>query len=110
MLERTVDVHLVELAHDPRPEPLAQREDAGALGLALLRQDVARLAEADDEGHGERARAHPTLVPSAVHLRDEAYARLAPPYVERSDALRPVDLVSGDRRKVDVHALHVEVD
>ena len=73
-------------------------------------QDVARLAEADDERDRQRARAHPALVAAAVHLRDEAHARLAAPHVERADALRAVHLVRRDRREVDVHLLHVEVD
>ncbi len=41
--------------------------------------------------------------------RLEAHARLAPD-IERAHALRPVDLVAGDRQQVDVHRIDVERD
>jgi hypothetical protein len=96
--------------HDAGAEPLAKGDERRALRLALLEHDLARLAEADDERHRQRARTHPALVAAAVHLRDEAHARLAAPHVEGADALGAVDLVRRERREVDVHLLDVELD
>ena len=53
----------------------------------------ARLAQADDARHVQRARAHAALVAAAVHLRGQLHARILAPHVERADALRAVHLV-----------------
>src|SRR5690606_2919798 len=104
----SVEDDLVELARDSREEPITQRPQAGVLGLALAHQDFARLGEADDAGHVQRARAAAALVATAIHLRDEPYARLRAAHVERADALRAINFVRGDRRQVHVHGLDVE--
>src|SRR5438876_981664 len=54
--------------------------------------------------------ASPALVPAAVNHGREPYARPFTPYVERADALGPVEQVRRAREKVDPHRLDVDRD
>ena len=106
VLERAVDVDLVERGHDALVRSRSRRaRSRAASAFPSCAQISARLAEAHDARHVQRARAHAALVPAAVHLRDEAHARLAPADVQRADPLRAVHLVRGERGEVDVHLL-----
>jgi hypothetical protein len=70
--------------------------------------DLAGRAQADDAGDVERAGAHAALVAAAVNLLGKLHARVAAANIQRAHALRPVDLVAGEREQVDVVGLHVD--
>ena len=109
VLEAAVHGEEVEPRREPLPQLLAEREDARRLGVALDERERGGLAEPDDPRDVQGPGAEAALVPAAVHLRDEADARLAAD-VQRPDALRPVHLVGGERDEVGVRRLHVEGD
>ena len=74
------------------------------LGLS----DDAGLAEADDARHVERSLTQAAFVAAAVQQRLQAHARFAATDIERADALRPIDLVRGQRQQIDAERLHVD--
>src|SRR6202011_5735145 len=81
-----------------------------ALGLHLVHADLAGLAESDDAGDVEGARAHAALVPAAVDLLGDLDAGVAAADVESADTLRAIDLVAGEGEDVDVVLLDVDRD
>ena len=66
--------------------------------------DGRRLANADDQRRRQGAGAQAALLSAAIDQRRDAGARPAPD-IERADALRPVHLVAGNRRKIDTQSL-----
>src|SRR6185369_960652 len=97
-----VDVNLIQLRHDLLAEAIAHRLHL----LHFVRQfqagDFARCAESDDSWHVQRAGAHAALMSATIDLGDELDTRVATTNVESADALRSVNLVSGDRSEVNV--------
>src|SRR5262249_6746750 len=79
MLERAVELDLFERRREELAEPLALPEDPRVFGRPLFEHEVGGLAEPRDARHVERARPRTALVPTAVHLSDEAHARLRAP-------------------------------
>jgi hypothetical protein len=64
-----VDLGHIQRGGDLLLEPLAELEQAIALGVHLLAGDLAGLAQADDAGDIERAGAEATLLAAAVDER-----------------------------------------
>ena len=98
--------------HEPRhlrPQPRQQqagqpREPRAGLGERLARQPAGD-AEPDDAGHVLGPRPQPPLLPGPDDHRPQAHPA---PHEERADALRGVELVSGDRQEVDAERRHVD--
>ena len=80
----------------PLPERVAQRGELRRLAPGV--GERVRLAHPDRLMRRERARSEAVLLLAAVHLRRE---RDAGADVERPDALRPANLVRGERAEVD---------
>ncbi|MNM95059.1 hypothetical protein D3C81_1074840 [compost metagenome] len=99
----------VDLFHafQVRQEALGQHLDAQAVGGHFFLGDAEGLAHADDLVGGQGARAHAALVTAAVHLRLDAYARLAL-HVEGADTLGTVGLVRGEGHQVDLQRFQVD--
>ena len=72
------------------------------------RHSSQRRGEADDAGHVERAAAPAFLLPAAGDLRLEPHDRIAPPHVERADALRAVNLVGREAHQIDAERVDVD--
>ncbi len=67
----------------------------------------AGFAQPDDSGNVQRARAHPALVPAAVHLRRDLNARALAANIQRAHALGPIHFVPTERQQVDVVLDHI---
>src|SRR6185437_4930494 len=94
MLHVAVDLGVVERGLQLLAQIVAELDLALALGRHLLAAELARLAETDDAWNIQRARAHTALMAATVLLLGDLHARVAAANVERTDALRPVDLVA----------------
>ena len=92
-----------------RLQPVASRRSRSASSAISARGDRRGAAEPDAERRRQGARAQAALLPAAVDQRQQPHPRPAPD-IERADALRPVDLVAGDRQQVDLHRLDIERD
>src|SRR6266540_229361 len=90
VLERSIEVDLVERRHEAPPHVLSLTKDARVLCGAFLAHDVRRFAETHDARHVERAGPDAPLVAPAVHLRHQAHPRSRAPDVESTDALGTV--------------------
>src|SRR5215471_20835972 len=95
-----IQVDLIEPLENPGLELVAKLVQAPVLLEHLITGDFARLAEADDAGDVERARAHPALMPAAVHLGREPHARSLGTHVDRANSLGAVNLVPAQRHQV----------
>src|SRR5208282_4139983 len=108
MFHGAIDVDLVEPAHDAVFQTVSQaRHFAGFLWHLFLRNG-AGLAEAGDTGNIERPRAHSAFVAAAVNLRHQLHPRILAAHLQRARAFRPIQLVPGDGRDVDVHLVDVD--
>ena len=67
-------------------------------------RDAAGFAQADDQRRRQRAGAQAPLLPAAGEQRRQAHPRPAA-HEQRADALRPVELVAGERQQVDASAV-----
>src|SRR5205814_4060448 len=77
------------------------------VGVERLIGEPERSGQADDAGDVLRAGPSSTLVGATVLLR---VVLRAAPDVERAGALRTVQLVRGDRHKVDAEPVYVKVE
>jgi len=108
MLHAAVDINLVELRGDLLAQILAQGEQALGLLAHLLLRNFAGHAQTNNARNVQRPAAHAALVTASVHLRHQLHPRIAPPNVQRANALGPVNLVRRDRSQIHVVVDHVE--
>ena len=87
------------------PQPIAQHAQADRIGVAGTAAHLGRLAEPDDGGHVERARAIAALVAAAVDQRLEVDRRIPFRHIERADPFRAVHLVRAQRDEIDAERL-----
>src|SRR5262245_887438 len=97
VLHVAVDVYVVERILKLFLEVVAQLLPALRLCFHLIGRDLAGRTESDDAGNVQRAGTHTAFVTSAVDLLRDLHARVAAAYVESANALRPIDLVTGER-------------
>src|SRR6266550_8325809 len=91
----------------PGDDPVAQCRLPWGLESAALARDSHRHSEADDARHVLRSGAPALLLAAAgLHRRDARPAA----YVQRADALRPVELMGVDREEVDRDRPHVDLE
>src|SRR5260370_29608470 len=110
VLRGTVDVDLIELGLQARPQPIAQSTEPLRFFGHLLLSKLAGLAQSDDAGDVERAGTHTALVAAAIDDGGKLYTRGAPPNVQRAYTLWSVDLLRGKVRQVDIVLLHLHRD
>src|ERR1700722_12680745 len=108
MLHRTVDIDLIEAAHDAVAQAVALTgEVAGFLQHFVLR-DGASFTQAHDAGDVQRARTHAALVAATIEERGKPQTRILVAHVQSSYTFGPVDFVARDRHQVDI--LLVDID
>ena len=92
----------IQRLKDRIPQLLPQVQKASGFPDPFPLGDRARLAEADDERHGESAGAQPPFVAAAFDLRNQPRPGLSPADGQRADALRTVDLMRRKRSEIDI--------
>ncbi len=102
-----VDLHVIQGALEFAPQVVAELLLPGGFGSHLFAADLARLAQANDARHVQRAAAHAALVTAAVDLLGQLNARIAPPHVQGAHSLRSINLVPAQGEKVDVIGLYI---
>src|SRR5579872_1979100 len=108
MVHGTVDVDLIQFAHDAVAQTIAQPRELTGLLWHFFLSDGACLAKTDDARNIQRARAHTALVAAAIDDGGNLHARILAANIERAHALGAIHFVAGDRGQVDVLLNHVD--
>src|ERR1700678_426147 len=102
MLHVSIDDGIVERLLQLGAKVIAEFDLTLAFGFHLVHADLASGAEAHNAGHVERPRTHAALVATAVDLLGDLDAGIATAHIQRSNALGSIDLMSAERKHVDV--------
>src|ERR1700722_17144556 len=108
MLPRAVDVSLVQTVHDAVAQTVAQAGQLAGFPRHFFLSDGASFAQADYAGNIQCPGTHAPLVSATVDDCRNLHSRILAAYIQRSDALRTVHLVTGDRCQVDILLHHVD--
>src|SRR5580704_2876134 len=110
VLNRAVDVDLIELGFQTLFQAVAQSAEPRTLCLHFLLTEFTGFAQADDARHVERPGTHAALVAAAIDDGRELHARVAAANIQRANALGTVNFVAADGQQVDIVFLHVHRD
>ncbi len=94
MVQRAVDLHIVQCLQQPHAQPLAQAHCVTGYSFSLLGKERSRLAESNDAGHVERPGAKALLLVAPHHLRLEQHGAFCPPHIQGADTLGSIEFVS----------------
>ena len=106
LLEIAVQIHFFHIFHAV-PQTVTQRTQACHLGFHLFFRDAIRFAHAHDLVNRQRTGTHAALVTAAVHLCFDADTWLTT-NVQRADAFRAIDFVTGEGHQVHFQLAQVD--